>query len=37
MTKGSATVEFDEQKIKSAKIIEVINGTGYKVEQGRKN
>lgn len=34
--KGSTTVEFDEQKIKADKIIEAINGTGYKVEQGQK-
>jgi mercuric ion transport protein len=31
--KGSTTVEFDKQKIKADKIIEAINGTGYKVEQ----
>lgn len=31
--KGSATVEYDEQKIKADKIIEAINGTGYKVEK----
>lgn len=29
--KGSATIEFDEQKVKAEKIIETINGTGYKV------
>jgi mercuric ion transport protein len=34
--KGSATVEFDEQKINADKIIEAIIGTGYKVEQGKK-
>lgn len=34
--KGSTSVEFDEQKIKADKIIEAINGTGYKVEQGQK-
>lgn len=31
--KGSATIEYDEQKIKTDKIIEAINGTGYKVEK----
>lgn len=31
--KGSATVEFDEQKIKTDEIIAAINSTGYKVEQ----
>ena len=31
--KGSATVEYDEQKIKSDKIIAAINGIGYKAEQ----
>jgi len=36
MKKVSATVDLTNRKIKSAKIIEVINGTGYKVEQGRK-
>ena len=34
--KGSTTVEFDEQKVKIDKIIEAINFTGYKVEQGQK-
>lgn len=32
--KGNATIEFNEQKIKAEKIIEAINGIGYKVEQG---
>lgn len=32
--KGSTTVEFDERKIKSDKIIAAINATGYKVEEG---
>lgn len=31
--KGLTTVEFDEQKINTDKIIEAINDTGYKVEQ----
>ena len=31
--KGQATVEFDEQKIKSEMIIATINATGYKVEE----
>lgn len=31
--KGSATIEYDEQKIKTDKIVEAINGTGYKVEK----
>src|SRR5260221_2370058 len=32
--KGLTTVEFDEQKVKSEKIIAAINATGYKVEKG---
>jgi len=34
--KGSTSVEFDEQKIKTDRIIQAINQTGYKVEQGKK-
>lgn len=34
--KSSATVEFDEQKVKADKIIAAINGTGYKVVEGEK-
>lgn len=34
--KSSATVEFDEQKVKTDKIIATINGTGYKVVEGQK-
>jgi|GEM_PF-149639 len=31
--KGSATVEYDEQKIKADKIIAAVNGIGYRAEQ----
>ncbi len=31
--KGSTTIEFDEQKVNTDKIIEAINATGYKIEQ----